>query len=172
MPSPRISPMRRLLRVGGASAWASLPELPGGEAGAFGHAGELGPYHRGIHRGLTYPRAESAVGPGDHVLAADQPRVTADALGHQLGVLDEVGGRIEHARDQHLVFGWLDALEHLPLVRVARVRSLERETVRTGGEDDVEEIGDRNVVVMRALVVAPAQMQARALGRDVGEGVV
>src|SRR5262245_22021049 len=68
----------------------SSPELPGRDAGAFRHGGDLRPHHVGIDCRLPNPGAIAAVRARDHVLAADQARVAADALGDQLGMLDEV----------------------------------------------------------------------------------
>ena len=42
---------------------------------------------------------EAAIAAGDHALAADDLGVADDALGDQLGMLDEVRRRIEHAGD-------------------------------------------------------------------------
>jgi hypothetical protein len=39
-----------------------------------------------------HPPAEAAVGSGDHVFAADEIGKGEDAIGHQLGVFDDVGG--------------------------------------------------------------------------------
>jgi hypothetical protein len=49
------------------------------------HAGEIGHLRK------------SAVGAGDHVLAPDQTGKPRDALGDQLGMLDDVGGVADHA---------------------------------------------------------------------------
>src|SRR5689334_4000847 len=58
----------------------SVPELLGGDAGAFGHRCQLSPDHVGIDRGLADPGAIAAIAAGDDVLAADQPGIAADAL--------------------------------------------------------------------------------------------
>src|SRR5262245_50997155 len=107
-----------------------LPELPRRAARPLGHAGELRPGDVGIDGGLADPRAEAAIGPGADVLAAAQPRVAADALGNQVRVLDEVGRGVEHARDEDLAGGQLHPLEEPPLVRVPRIRGLERDARR------------------------------------------
>src|SRR5262245_6709784 len=107
-----------------------LPELPRRAARALGHAGELRPGDVGIDGGLADPRAEAAIGPGHHVLAADQPRVAADALGDQVRVLDEVGRGVEHARDEDLARGELHALEQPPLGRLPWIGGLGRDARR------------------------------------------
>ena len=87
-------------------------------------------------------------------------------------MLDEVGRRVEHARDEDLARGQLHALEQPPLVRVSRIGGLEGNAGRPRGEDDVDDVGEGDVVVVRPLVVTPAHVQTRPLRRDVGERVV
>jgi hypothetical protein len=57
-------------------------------------------------------------------------------------------------------------------VGVARVGRLERDAGGPGREDHVEDLGQRHVVVVRPLVIAPAEVHARLVGGYVGEGVV
>src|ERR687897_2837810 len=115
-----------------------LPELLRSQAGALGEAGELGPDDVGVDGRLADPRTKAAVGSGDDVVAPDQPRVAADALGHQLGVLDEVGGRVDHPGDEYLA-GWqLQVFEDLPFMGVPGIGRFEGDSVGTRGEDDVE----------------------------------
>jgi len=87
-------------------------------------------------------------------------------------MLDEVGRRVEHAGDDELVVGQLHLAEHDPLVLVTRIGALEGERLRTGPERDGQDLAERDVAVMRALVVAPAQVQAKSIGRDVAERVI
>src|SRR5262245_29998868 len=77
----------------------------------------------GIHRAEAGERAEAAVGAGNHALAADDIRETAQPLGDEQRMLDVIGGRAQHARYQDLVIGQLLLTEHHPLVRVARIRT-------------------------------------------------
>src|SRR5215510_811738 len=74
-----------------------LPELLRGQARALGHRLELRPRDLGLDD-VDGPREgrEAAVGPGDHALAPDDLGVADEPLGNQLGVLDEVGRRVEH----------------------------------------------------------------------------
>jgi len=60
---------------------------------------------RRIDRGLPDPGAVAAIRAGKHVLAADQPRVAADALRNELGCSMKFDFRFDHARDQHLAVG-------------------------------------------------------------------
>src|SRR5215470_15586173 len=83
-----------------------LPELPGRQPRALGHRLELGPGDLGLDL-VDRPRErrEAAVGARDDALAPDDLGVADEALGDQLRVLDEVGRRVEHARDDHAVVG-------------------------------------------------------------------
>ena len=49
-----------------------------------------------------------------------------DAVGDQLGMLDDVGGVAHDAGQDQLVVGQLDVVPHLPLVLVADIGGLER----------------------------------------------
>jgi hypothetical protein len=54
-------------------------------------------------------------------------------------------------------------------MRVARVGSLERDRRRPRREDDIDDLGERHVPMVRSLVIAPAQMHPHALRRDRGQ---
>src|SRR5262245_23438226 len=54
--------------------------------------------------------AEAAVGAGDDIFRTHQAPKAADALGHQLGMLDAVGGVRNHARDEDLAVRQLHGL--------------------------------------------------------------
>src|SRR3989442_5271375 len=145
---------------------AARPELPRGQPRALGEALHLRPHDAGIHRRLPDPSAEAAVAPRDDALASHQLRVAPDALRHQLWVLDVVRLRLDHAGDQHLALRHLHALEQRPLVTVPGVGGLERDAGGARREHEVDDVGQRHVVVMGALVVAPAHVHAQLLGRD------
>ncbi len=57
-------------------------------------------------------------------------------------------------------------------MRVPRVRGLERDRRRPRGQHDVERVGERDVAVVRPFVIAPAEVHAQLLGRNVGDRVV
>ena len=90
-----------------------------------------------------------------------------DALGDQFGVLDVVALRFDDARADDLAVGHTEALECCPLVCMTRVRTLEQHGAWLGGPDDVDEVVDGNVVVVRPGIVAPAQVHAQLFDRDV-----
>src|SRR5581483_4450166 len=102
---------------------------------------------------------KAAIGPGDHVLAARHLGESHDALGNEFGVFDEIAGGIKHAGDQNLAVK-LRALPYLPFVGMPGVGSLERDSADLCLENDIDDVLERNVAMMRAFVVAPAQMDA------------
>src|SRR5215831_6716058 len=103
----------------------SAPELLRGQARALGHHGDLGPSDLGLHKIGAPEGGEAAVASGHHPLAPDDLRVAHEALRHQLRVLDEVGGGVEHAGDDNLVVGQTHLAEHHPLVLMPAVGALE-----------------------------------------------
>src|SRR5215472_8589112 len=108
----------------------SLPEFARRESGAFGETGEFRPHDARIDRRLPDPGAVAAITAGNDVLTANESRITADALRDQLGVLDEISLRLNHARDQHLSLRQFDILEYCPFMRMARVGCLKGQPAR------------------------------------------
>jgi hypothetical protein len=89
----------------------SAPKLPARDPRAFGEARELRPDDLGLDlrpRGGNERRGKAAVGAGDDALAADELGETHDALGHQLGMLDDHGRVGDAAGDQNFVVRKLD----------------------------------------------------------------
>src|SRR5256885_118083 len=87
------------------------PELTRGDARAFRHRRHFRPHDIRIDRGLSHPRAITAVAAGHHIFAADKLRIATDPLRDQLRMLDEIRLRLDDARNEHLAFGQLDLLE-------------------------------------------------------------
>src|SRR6516165_3882688 len=143
------------------------PELPRGEARTFRQTGELRPYDARIDGGLAHPGAVAAIAPGNDVLAADQLGITADALGDQLGVLDKIGLRLDRAGDQHLALRQFYVFEDRPFMRMARVGGFEGKAARFGHKDGLDDLSERHVAMVRAFVIAPAEVQAQPLRGDV-----
>ena len=151
---------------------APLPEPSAGSPRPFREAGQLGVgdvWHDGRPPGH---RRETAIGTGDHPLAPDHACVPLDSLRNCLGVLDVVGTGVDHARDEHFVGrqGYLG--KHRPLVLVARISPLDRETARIHLIDDFQNLGQGHVVVVWTRVVAPADVNPDPVGIDPLESVV
>src|SRR5947207_1820469 len=93
-----------------------LPPLPpppqdlGRAPRAFGHRREFGPADRLV----ADPRAEPAIGAGQHILAADEARVAHQPLGDEVGVLDKIAAMADDARNERRAIRQLYRLEDAP----------------------------------------------------------
>jgi hypothetical protein len=145
----------------------ACPQLRAGDACALREGTELRPGNRRHHGGRTSEGREAAVDACDDILAPHDVRIAHNALGDELRVLDEVGRRVDHARDEAFPVGQLHFFEDVPLVLVAGVGALEADRRGPCLQHRLDDLTQRNIVVVRALVVAPAEMQAHLLGRDV-----
>src|SRR4029079_7192554 len=116
--------------------------------------------------------AEAAIAAGDYILSADQIGVARDALRNQLGMLDEIRFRLDHARYQDLAIRQLYALEDSPFMRVARVGGLERDRHGFCRKDEVDDVGERHVALLRTFIVDPAKAHAQLFGRNACDGMI
>src|SRR3989475_7827009 len=157
-PKTLVTPSRRRTITAPRSA---LPELSRRQSRAFHERLELRP--RDLRMADT--RSETAVRPRDHVLAPDEPHVLHEALGDELGVLDEVAGVADDAGNEDLAGGELDVFPHPPLVIVARVRRLDGIALRAHGEGQVHELAQGEDVLVRAVIAAPAHVGAHPVRR-------
>src|SRR4051794_14071683 len=66
--------------------------------------------------------------------------------------------------DQNLVVGDIDVREVLPFVIVARVGGLDADGLRAGLERQIDDLQERQIVGVRAFVVAPADVQPHPVG--------
>src|SRR5579862_3325993 len=137
-------------------------------AGTLRHRREFGPADRLV----PDPGAEPAIGAGQHVLAADETGIAHQPLGHQIGVLDEVGAVADNAGNEDRAVGQLDLLEDAPFVLVARVGGLDRIAAGVDAEDQVDDVAQRNVVMVRPVKAAPADMQPHLVARDAAQRMV
>src|SRR2546426_5773625 len=99
----------------------SAPELPRRQHRPLGERFELRPRDLMVHAAT-----EPAVGRCDDALLSHETGEALDALGHQLRMLDHVGGVTHDARQDELAVRELDVLPHLPLVLVTHVAGFER----------------------------------------------
>ena len=98
-----------------------LPELLRCDLRALGHRMKFCPGDFRIDRGEARDGGETAIASSHHVFPSDHVGDVTDALRDQFRMLDEVVGRIDHARDQEFALGQLDVLEYRPFVLVARI---------------------------------------------------
>src|SRR5499427_10950374 len=92
------------------------PELAGGEPCALNQRFELGPGDLRVNAA-----AEATVGRRDDPLLADEVGKPDDAVGDEIGMLDDVGGVADDPWQDQLVVRKSDILPHLPLVLVADI---------------------------------------------------
>src|SRR6516165_10748330 len=63
-------------------------------------------------------------------------------------------------------------LEHFPLVFMARVGRFDREGIALYHEEQVDDVLERHIPVVRTWIVAPTHMDAYFLKRDAADGIV
>ena len=146
--------------------------MAGGDGGAVCHGLEFGEDDIRIDRRLADPGAVAAIAASDHVFSADKFGITPDTLRNQLGVLDEIRFRFDDPRNQHLAVGQFHRLKQCPLVGVSWIGGFERDRYRLGLENDVDDVGERDIAMMWAFVVPPAEMHAQLLNRDIGHRMI
>src|SRR5262245_26043107 len=165
-PEPRMLDITRPRSTAFSSSLAKDSPLPGalaGQAGALGEHAELFPHDARVHARSRESLREAAVDPRDDVLAADQPRVAQDPLGHQLWVFDAIRRVGDDARDEDLASRKLDAFPDVVLVLVARVGRLEREGARLDLENDLHDLPQRRIRRVGAVPASPAHVIAHAV---------
>src|SRR5262249_4474949 len=100
---------------------SGLPEFPRGESCPFYQRLELGPGDFAVDFAAPSGGAKATVRTGDHPLPSHHVGIAHNALGHQLRVLDEVGGAVQHPWNNHLIVRQPDVPPNLPLMSMARI---------------------------------------------------
>src|SRR3990172_2438816 len=144
------------------------PQLLTSDARTLHHRGQLRPSHLFVpHAG-----ADAAVGAGLDVLAANALGVAHQPLGHQFGMLDEVGRVGDDARHQHPALRQPDLLPDVVLVVVAHFRRLDGVLPGLDLHQDVGDVLELDVVDVRPVAAPPAGVKADELLRQAAQGVV
>ena len=92
---------------------------------ALSQGTELRPGIRRHHRGRPREGRVAAVYPCEDILAPHQLSIARNTPGDELRVLDEVGCRVDHTRDDAFPVGQLHLLEDGPFVLVTGIGALE-----------------------------------------------
>src|SRR4029453_3177748 len=108
-----------------SSRGTPAPELIRCNLGAFGKGSQFRPHDGGGNAWRKGTLRKAAIGPAHDVLASDDVGEPHDALGHEFGMLDDIGRVADDARDQHLAWRQLDRSPDHPFVLVARIGGLE-----------------------------------------------
>src|SRR5258705_6169861 len=146
---------------------SSFPQAPRGEIGALAQDTQLGPHDALLDELRAGEGAEAAVHAGEHARAiADRLGGGHDAVGHDLRMLDDVGRGVDDARHEQHAVGQGMAAEGSQLVLVPRARQRQRERADLRAVDDRQQRLQRHIVGVRPVVVAPAEVQADAIGGE------
>ena len=117
-------------------------------------------------------RQVAAVGAGDDALFAEDVGVADEALRDNFRMLDVVGARCDHAGDEDFIVREFDFGPGFPLVLVTWIRAFDEQRHRLHFDRDRKYLHAIHVIDVRALVVAPADVQADAVRGNVGERVI
>ncbi len=100
--------------------------------------------------------------------APDDGGKALDPLRDQFGMLDIVGTGVDHAGGKDLVIGNFGICPHFPFMFVARIGGLEQDRCGARLQDDVDHLFERNVMIVRPFIIAPAHMHPHFFRRDIG----
>src|SRR6476661_7991712 len=146
----------------------SVPELFGRQTRAFGHRLELRP---GDLR-IAHTGTETTVSSSHNIFAPDYSRVPYQTVSDRLRVLHDIRGMPHDAWYEHLAGRELHLLPDAPFVLVPGIGRLDGDRVRFDLEDQVDDVAQRNIVFVRAVIAAPAGMKPNPVGRDVAQPMV
>src|SRR5690348_13087818 len=99
--------------------------------------------------------AEATVGSGYHTLAADISGVTDNPLRDQFGMFDKVTARVKNSGNKDFVRRQLMPFPHFPFMLMAWIGALNQKSRGPGFEKQRQNRYQRDVIVMRTLVIAP-----------------
>src|SRR6476660_368853 len=146
----------------------SVPELFGRQTRAFGHRLELRPDDlRGTHT-----RTETTVSSSQNIFAPDYSRVPYQTVSDRLRVLDDIRRMTHDARYEHLAGREFHLLPDTPFVLVTGIGRFNGDRVRFDLENEIDDVAQRNVVFVRAMIAAPTSMKPHPVGRDVAQPAV
>src|ERR1051326_610736 len=148
------------------------PELTARACCAFDECGDLLKRDLRLDLAVAGGGAKTAVGAGDDSVAAEQFGEAHDALCHQLRMFDIIGGRVDNAGQKDFISRQRDFGPHGPLMLMPRVGGFERNGLGFDAKNGFEHLVERNVMGVRALVIAPANVDAQAIRRDIGDRAV
>src|SRR5580704_14725093 len=81
-------------------------------------------------------------------------------------MFDSICNGIDHTRYDRLIIGKLNLIPYLPLMLVARICSLEIDERGVCLQHRLNDIAHLHVVMMRASIISPAEMQAHFFCRN------
>src|SRR5438094_4777456 len=79
-------------------------------------------------------------------------------------MLDDIGSVSHDPRHEHFAVGQLDLFPHAPFMLMARVGSFDGNRMSAHFQDQIDDISERNVVLMRTVIAAPAGVKRTLSG--------
>src|SRR5215472_5417045 len=120
---------------------------------AVGKGLQLRPRNLRVHT-----ESQAAIGAGNDIHTANESCEADDAVGDELRMLDDIGRVADDTRDENFSVRQRRRLPELPLVLVARVGSLDRVGTRLHFQHEIENVLEWQIVRMRAVPAAPADV--------------
>jgi hypothetical protein len=87
-------------------------------------------------------------------------------------MLNEIGRRIDDPGDKDLVLRNFLVAQILPLMSVPGIGRFKRQAGRSRPHRDIKGLGQRDVVGVRAFVIAPAEVHAHRFRRNIGRRMI
>src|SRR5580765_456352 len=87
-------------------------------------------------------------------------------------MFDEISGVVDHPGEENFSLRQLYLLPNLPFMAMARVGRFDGDSRDVGFKHDIDDIAQCDVAVVRAFVVAPANVDAHLFGWDRLERVI
>src|SRR5262249_49741023 len=116
---------------------------------------------------------KTTIGAGnDALFVSDCGHRLAQALSHYLRVLDEICRGIEHAGDQQHVCRQRMLFERLVLVLMTWIGELDRQGADVRAMELGQELRQGDVADVRAIVIAPADMQTDTVAWNAGKTLI
>jgi len=143
----------RLLKI--LYDWETLgPEFLRRQPRALGQRCEFGPDQAWMDGRRFGKSRKPAIDARNHVFPTDQLCKAHDPISHDLWVLDVIGCGVDHAGNHNLAFRQLHGLENMPFMLVAGIGSFERKGRGTARQHQIDDVGQRNVVIVWSRIIA------------------
>lgn len=139
---------------------------------SFYHRSQLCPGDVGINGQQACEGGKAAVGSGDDMFAPNDGSIAFQALSDQFRVLDKIGGGIEYAWNDNLIFRQPDLLKYLPLMLMVRIGPFKGDGNGTRLQHLTDDLLEWHIAVMRTFVVPPTEMEPQMIRRDISDRMV
>ncbi len=87
-------------------------------------------------------------------------------------MFDKIRGGIDNARDENFPVRKPHVFPHLPLMGMSWIRRFDRIRTRPYLQHEVNDVFERHIMRVRPFVIAPANIVADLVFRDIAKGVI